>query len=203
MRGFLFVLFVGLSGSWAVAQDASGWAIVDAAKGLPVAVELTLEVPERPKPIQSERSALHGVPGGVDGKVHALVLEPQFLLHSEEYEVPFAGTDTIALQPMRAGLRMELPRVQFVEASFRLDYHSLVTLEVLLEFMQVHPTTELIIHGAVEGTDSVQCERLGRQRARSVWEFLVTEGIPPTRLSLEGRCSAAGGARIALEVRSI
>jgi hypothetical protein len=203
MRVFLFVLLGWVGASWAVAQDPSGWAIVDAAKGLPVAAELTLEVPERPKPIPSERAGFHGLPIGIDGKVHALILEPQYLLHSEEYKVPFKGTDTIALQPIRAGLRMDLPRVQFVEASFRLDYHSLLTLEYLVEFMQLHPTSELIICGTVKGVDHVQCERLGRQRARSVWEFLVTEGIEPRRLSLEGRCSAVDEPRIGLEVRSI
>jgi hypothetical protein len=203
MRGFLFVLFVGLVGSWAVAQDTSGWAIVDAAKGLPVAAELTLEVPERTKPIASESAGFHGLPSGVDGKVHALVLEPQFLLHSEVYELPFAGTDTIALQPMKAGLRMDLPRVQFVEASFRLDFHSLLTLEYLVEFLAFNPTVELAISCTVQGTDAVSCERLGRQRARSVWEYLVTEGVAPTRLKLEGRCSEEEEPRIALEIRSI
>ena len=203
MRGFLFVLFIGLSGSWVVAQEDSGWTIVDAAKGLPVSTELTLEVPGRPKPITSESAGFHGLPISVEGNVHALVLEPQFLLHSQEYTLPFKGIDTIALQPIRSGLQMNLPRVQFVDTSFRLDYHSLLTLEYLVEFMLLHPTSELIICGTVQAADHVQCERLGRQRARSVWEYLVTEGIEPRRLSLEGRCSEHEEPRISLEVRTI
>lgn len=204
MRGFLLVLmYWGLGASWAAAQGASGWAVIHAAKRLPVEAELVLEVPDRPKPIRSEKAAFHEVPSGVEGKVHALVLEPQFLLHSAEFEVPFLGTDTIALAPLKAGLRMELPWVQFVEASFRLDYHSLLTLEYLVQFMNLHPSSELVISCSVEGVDALECERLGRQRARSVWEFLVTEGIAPGRLSLEGRCSNEEEPRIALEVRAI
>lgn len=203
MRGFLFALFIGLGGSWAVAQDDPGWAIVDAAKGLPIEAALALELPERPKPIESESAGFHGLPSGVVGTVHALVLKPQFLLHSQEYDVPFAGTDTIALHPLQAGLRMDLPRVLFVEASFRLDYHSLVTLEYLVQFLALNPTTELAISCSVAGKDAVDCQRLGRQRARSVWEYLVTEGVTPTRLTLEGRCSEEEEPRIAFEVRSI
>lgn len=204
MRGLMLVLvWCGLGGSWAAAQGPAGWAVVDAAKRLPVASEMRLEVTERPKPLESGRKAFHPLPDGIEGRVHALVLEPQYLMHSEEYEVPFGGADTIALQPMKAGLRMELPRVKFVEASFRLDYHSLLTLETLVQFMELHPTAELIISGTVSGSDALRCERLGRQRARSVWEFLVTEGIAPGRLSLEGLCSSVEEPRIALEVRSI
>ena len=204
MRGFLLVLMCwGLGTSWATAQDASGWAVVHAAKRMPVETELVLEVPEKPKPLRLGRAAFHEVPSGLEGKVHALVLEPQYLLHSAEFEVPFQGTDTLFLAPLKAGLRMELPWVQFVEASFRLDYHSLLTLDYLVQFMNLHPTSELVISCSVEGVDALECERLGRRRARSVWEFLVTEGIAPGRLSLEGRCSNEEEPRIALEVRAI
>ena len=35
--------------------------------------------------------------------------------------------------------------------------------------------------------DDLTCERLSRERARAVWEFLVTSGVAPTRLEIRGR----------------
>ena len=193
---------LGAHGVWG--QTPSGWAVIDAHKQVPLVVSLTLEIPGQLNPVTTERLAMHPFPTEARGEVHAVVLEPQYMLHSEVVRLPYLGVDTIRMEPLRPGSSTSLPRVRFLEDSFRLDYHSLPTLEHLKAFLEMHPTIELNLEGVSQEHDAVACERRGRQRARSVWEYLVTEGIDPTRLNLQGRCEQDPNAHvIAVEVRSM
>ncbi len=174
------------------ATAQSRWVSIDAHKRIPISTNITWELPGEFKPLHGTLESQHELPSELQGMVHALALTPNFMLYSREFKIPNALVDTIALVPLKVGATTPLPRVEYVKDSFRLDYHSLASLESLRDFMQISESLAIAITGyyPIAGDDELQCERHGRDRARSVWEFLVTEGIPPSRLSLEGRCQS-------------
>lgn len=197
-------LFLLCASSAASAQTGPGWWVVDAHKGLATPTELTIELPALLKPIRTERAAYHPAPAGCELGSHVLVVEPEYMLLSEVYETALTETDTLVLQPLRAGATAELPRIEFVGEGFRLDYHSMATLEHIKAFLELNPTVQLALRGKADGEDPLACERHGRERARSVWEYLVTEGVTPLRLSLEGACTTDQTVpNIAVKVRAI
>lgn len=189
MRLMLLCILVLGNSLWCMAQWSTGhWHIADANKQVPVEAPLTVEVAGEFKPLQFEPSFNHHCPIEFQGHAHLMILQPGYMLHSSMSQVPFSGVDTLLLRPLSVGVEQPLVHVDFVGDSFRLDAHSLLTLQQLTKFMNMHSNVELVIRGLHKNEADLNCERAGRQRARSVWEYLVTEGIDPGRLQLEGRC---------------
>jgi len=169
------------------------WCIADAHKRLPLDASLTVEIPGEYEALRFAPGSLHALEVKSMGNVHLLVLEPGYMLHSSVSHVPFSGVDTLLLRPLSIGMEQPLVQLEYVGGSFRLDARSLVSLEQLRAFMEMHPSMGLVLRGLAYSDQVQQCERTGRQRARSVWEYLVTAGIDPSRLRLEGRCGVSTG----------
>lgn len=194
MRWSLLLIFVLRFSPWGFGQGTyAQWHIADANSRMPMEASLTIEFPRAVEPLQFEPKALHLLQVKSEERVHLLMLEQGYMLHSSTSQVPFAGADTLLLSPLRIGMEQPLAVVAFIEDSFRLDARSLVSLERLRAFMEMHPSIKLVLRGLAYSDNAMQCERTGRQRARSVWEYLVTEGIDPARLRLEGRCGVLPG----------
>lgn len=182
---YLLLCFACLCAPTWAQEDA--WVVADANKGLPIPARITYEIMGVPSAHSTERATVHPKPVS-DSPVHALVLEPAYMLHSEVFMPPLTSVDTLRLTPLGAGAEAALPWVTYLDSSFKLDYHSMRTLEHVKWLLDENPGMELALLGLGTSGEGTACERLGRQRARSVWEYLVTEGIDPLRLSLHGRC---------------
>lgn len=170
------------------------WSVIDSRSMNGLDVELIVEGihPSRPVrvPIKSDTVVLLQP----YRRYTRLCVEPGYMMHVDQF---FAGpdsppVDTIPLEPITVGLERDVPSIEFTGGEdFRVYYGSLPTLETIIEFLDTHPTLRLAIIGHVnapgEEPDDATCERLSRERARAVWEFLVTSGIAPSRLEIRGR----------------
>lgn len=125
-----------------------------------------------------------------------LCVEPGYMMHVDQFFADPQGptSDTIPLVPLAIGLERDVPSIEFTGSNgddFQVYYGSLPTLETIVNFLQSHPTLRLAIIGHVnapgEEPDDLTCERLSRERARAVWEFLVTSGVAASRLEIRGR----------------
>ena len=101
-----------------------------------------------------------------------------------------APHDTLWLRPLEVGLELALPSLEFLGDGQEIYYTSLPTLASLVEFMAVNPMVRLALIGHVNAPgpepDEETCQRMGRERARAVWEYLVTQGVDPRRLEVQG-----------------
>lgn len=201
MRAFFLIGWALVCAAVGAAQSTH-WLTVDTVKQLPINTQVTIEIFGFPKATLTPESTRHPKPDLTEGSIHTLILEPNYMLHAHAFQAPLTGEDTLGLQPLRVGARTELPWVTYVDGSFRLDYHAMRSLEHLKRFMDVHPTVVVAVRGLGEEGASEPCDRLGRRRARSVWEYLVTEGIDPKRIELQGTCGN-GGSPIAVVVESL
>lgn len=203
MRAWIVTIWACGMAAWGAAQEAH-WLTVDAAKGLAVPAEVTCEIFGFPKALTLPKGTQHPKPELADGTVHTLVLAPEYMLHSQAFTAPLQGVDTLALHPLAVGTRAALPWVTYIGESFRLDYHSMRSLEHVKAFMETYPRLSLRIHGVGDVESVEPCDRLGRRRARSVWEYLVTEGIAPSRIQLHGSCATDPEApRISIAVEAL
>ena len=193
---------------WALVYAAVGaaqnthWLTVDTVKQLPVSTQVTYEIFGFPKATLTPEGTRHLKPAIDAGRIHTLILEPNYMLHAHAFEAPLDRGDTLGLQPLRVRAQTPMPWITYVDGTFRLDYHSMRSLEHLKRFMDLHPTLVLAVRGLGETGGQEPCERLGRRRARSVWEYLVTEGIDPGRIELQGTCGT-GTSPITVAVESL
>lgn len=198
----LFLIGWALVGAAVGTAQNTHWLTVDTVKRLPVSTQVTYEIFGFPKASLTPEGTRHLKPLIDQGRIHTLIVEPNYMLHAHAFEAPLDGADTLGLQPLRIGAQTELPWVTYVPESFRLDYHSMRSLEHLKQFMELHPLVAVAVRGQGEEGMNEPCERLGRRRARSVWEYLVTEGIDPSRIDLQGICGT-GTSPITVAVESL
>ena len=118
-----------------------------------------------------------------------LCVEPDFMLYADYiFADPNIQTDTLLLEPLAIGLETALPAIEFMPGTEDLYFTSLPALEALRGFIEVNPTVSVAIIGH-EGEGTTEQHRTSRNRARAVFEYLVSSGIKANRLSVEGRGS--------------
>lgn len=201
MRALILIGWALVCAAVGAAQNTH-WLTVDTVKQLPVSTQVTYEIFGFPKATLTPEGTRHLKPQVVEGRIHTLIVEPNYMLYAHAFEAPLDDSDTLGLQPLRVGAQSELPWVTYVAETFRLDYHSMRSLEHLKQFMELHPLVTLAVRGQGEEGTKEPCERLGRRRARSVWEYLVTEGVDPSRIELQGICGT-GTSPITVAVESL
>ena len=93
----------------------------------------------------------------------------------------------VQLIPISAGQKVELENVFFDFDSFELDHKSDIELKSVVQFMVDNPSVKISIEGHTDTEgDSAYNLKLSRERARSVYQFLVDQSIDPSRLEYEG-----------------
>jgi OOP family OmpA-OmpF porin len=91
------------------------------------------------------------------------------------------------LVAFKVGQRIDLPRVEFETGRAALLDQSFPALNQLLGLMTKYPTVRISIQGHTDNTgDSTQNERLSVARAAAVKSWLVTNGIPSSRMETSG-----------------
>ncbi len=139
-------------------------------------------------------SYIVSLPAGRTYVVH--VSADGYLFYSGEYELG-KGVDSdwnwtpeqvnIALHPIEAGERVALRNIFFESGRYNLLDASHVELDKVVEFLSKNATLRVEIGGH---TDNVgrpdDNQRLSEQRARAVYDYLVSRGIAGMRLSYKG-----------------
>lgn len=203
--GLLFAVFSCIYGSAQFVVERSPWLDDDAVTEEPVQqkwaianqhttelidAELTVEGlnPRKPVRLQVDKgTTLELAPYRRYGR---LCVEPNFMLYADYiYADPDVPADTLLLEPLAVGLETALPAIEFMPGTEELYYTSVPAIEALRDFIEVNPTLSLAIIGH-DGEDAPAPERSSRNRARAVFEYLVSSGVNASRLSVEGRGSA-------------
>ena len=93
----------------------------------------------------------------------------------------------VELNPIIVGATTVLKNIFFETNSYALKDESKVELNKLIEFMTKNPTLKIQISGHTDdvGTD-FDNQKLSENRAKSVYDYLVANGIVATRLTYKG-----------------
>ncbi|MEY3417420.1 MAG: hypothetical protein RL060_1532 [Bacteroidota bacterium] len=93
----------------------------------------------------------------------------------------------IYLEPIKPGATITLTNIFFASGKFNLEDKSKVELEKLLNLFKENPTMKVEISGH---TDDIGKEldnmNLSKNRAKSVYDYLITAGIPAVNLKFQG-----------------
>jgi outer membrane protein OmpA-like peptidoglycan-associated protein len=122
----------------------------------------------------------------------AYVEAPGYLFHSQNFSLkglanqPFYEL-AIRLQPIREGATVTLNNIFFAYDQATLLPESQVELARILRFLRDNPRTRIELRGHTDakGTPAYNL-KLSQDRAAAVRDFLVTNGIPTTRLVARG-----------------
>lgn len=121
------------------------------------------------------------------------VSRPGYLFYSETFELkneeevdePFLLN--IPLTPIKEGASMVLKNIFFNTASYELREESKIELLRFVNLMADNPTMVIEISGHTDSEGSeVDNLALSKNRARSVYQFLIDNGVPEARLSYKG-----------------
>lgn len=93
----------------------------------------------------------------------------------------------IGLQPIKEGATVRLENVFFETDSYMLDPRSKVELKEVVEFLSDNPEVRIMLEGHTDNVGSEEYNLdLSENRARSVYNYLVEQGIDEERLEYEG-----------------
>ena len=165
------------------------WTVADHSTNALLRVELTVEGinPRKPIKLQVNKDTLLRLEPY--RRYSRICVEPTYMLFADFiFADPTVAHDTVQLQPLEVGLETSLPAIEFMPGTQDLYFTSVPALEALLEFIHVNPTLALAIIG-YEGTEQSlkASERFSRDRARAVFEYLVSSGVASRRLTVEAR----------------
>jgi outer membrane protein OmpA-like peptidoglycan-associated protein len=93
----------------------------------------------------------------------------------------------IGLQPIKKGASVRLENVFFETDSYALKPQSKIELNEVVAFLKNNPEVHIMIEGHTDntGTEEYNTE-LSKNRARSVYDFLIGKGISEKRLEYKG-----------------
>lgn len=93
----------------------------------------------------------------------------------------------IPLQEIKVGQSVVLKNIFYETDRFDLKPESMVELDKLVELLKHHPSMKIEISGHTDnvGTDKYN-QTLSENRAKSVYQYLLSKGISATRLSFKG-----------------
>ncbi|MGI8893608.1 MAG: OmpA family protein [Bacteroidia bacterium] len=118
--------------------------------------------------------------------------KPGYLFHSENFSVSEKpGSNAyqmdIELMPIKEGNTVVLRNIFFDTDKFDLKKESQVELKKLKEFLTANPDIKIEVSGHTDSTgDKKYNQILSEKRAKSVYDFLVGEGISGNRLTFKG-----------------
>ncbi len=127
------------------------------------------------------------------GKEYALnVSKRGYLFYSEHFSLPpDKVTDPyqmdIPLQPIQKGKKVVLKNIFFETDKYKLKEKSKVELKRLVRFLKHNSTVKIEIAGHTDNRGKKAYNKeLSRQRAKSVYDYLLKQGIAKERLQFEG-----------------
>jgi outer membrane protein OmpA-like peptidoglycan-associated protein len=94
---------------------------------------------------------------------------------------------SVSLSPIEVGNKVILKNIFFDTNKFDLESESKSELMKLIEFLTANPTVHIEISGHTDnvGPDQIN-QTLSENRAKSVYQYLITNGIVASRLVYKG-----------------
>jgi len=127
------------------------------------------------------------------GKNYGLnITKSGYLFYSQNFSLIGVETNkpyniTVLLQPIEIGNKVILNNIFFDTNKFDLKTESLAELEKLVDFMNLNPTLKIEISGHTDNVGSDQTNQvLSENRAKSVYQYLVSSKIDASRLVYKG-----------------
>ena len=91
------------------------------------------------------------------------------------------------VKPIELGKTVELNDIYFATASFAIDHKSLAVLDSFIEFLIENPNIKLELRGHTDNIGNYSMNMtLSENRAKSVYDYLVSNGITASRLKYKG-----------------
>lgn len=114
-----------------------------------------------------------------------LFYSENFSLVGHETKNPF--NISVLLEPIEIGNKVILNNIFFETNKFALQTESLAELEKLVDFMRVNPTLHIEISGHTDDVGNDQANQiLSENRAKSVYNYLISNSISASRLVYKG-----------------
>ncbi|MFI5139902.1 MAG: OmpA family protein [Sphingobacteriales bacterium] len=114
-----------------------------------------------------------------------LFYSENFSLVGHEAKNPF--NISVLLEPIEVGNTVILNNIFFDTNKFDLQTESLAELDKLVEFMQLNPTVHIEISGHTDNVGNDQANQvLSENRAKSVYQYLISNSIDASRLIFKG-----------------
>jgi outer membrane protein OmpA-like peptidoglycan-associated protein len=114
-----------------------------------------------------------------------LFYSENFSLVGHEAKNPF--NISVFLEPIEIGNKVILNNIFFETNKFALQTESLAELDKLVEFMKLNPTLHIEISGHTDDVGNDQANQiLSENRAKSVYNYLVSNRVDATRLVYKG-----------------
>lgn len=93
----------------------------------------------------------------------------------------------VYLEPIRAGVATTLNNIFFETDQFRIQAKSETELQRVVQFLKDNPEVRIEIAGHTDDVGNVTYnQQLSEKRARAVYDYLLEEGIAPSRLQAKG-----------------
>jgi len=127
------------------------------------------------------------------GKNYGLnISKPGYLFYSENFSLvghtssnPFFIT--ALLEPIEVGNKVILKNIFFDTNKYQLQPDSRAELQKLIEFMELNPTVKIEISGHTDNVgNDISNQTLSENRAKSVYDFLISGKIDPSRMVFKG-----------------
>jgi outer membrane protein OmpA-like peptidoglycan-associated protein len=117
-----------------------------------------------------------------------------YLFYSENFSLQNVAasaaepyTMDIPLQPIDTGAKIVLKNIFYETDKFNLKQESQIELNKLVTFLQTNPTVRIEISGHTDNTGSTEHNlTLSKNRAKSVYDYLVAHSISADRLTYKG-----------------
>jgi outer membrane protein OmpA-like peptidoglycan-associated protein len=91
------------------------------------------------------------------------------------------------VKPIEKGKTVELHDINYATASYEIDKKSLLVLDGFVEFLNDNPSIKIEIRGHTDNTGSLQTNMtLSNNRAKAVYDYLVSRGVDASRLKYQG-----------------
>ncbi|MBK9016683.1 MAG: OmpA family protein [Saprospiraceae bacterium] len=103
------------------------------------------------------------------------------------FEVKTRIIPELSVNNLRSGETIKLEKIYFQPDSTNMEETSRPTLDELYEFLQENPAVVIEVGGHTNGIPSHEfCDQLSSARAKSVAEYLVSKGLPTSRITYKG-----------------
>ncbi len=127
------------------------------------------------------------------GKNYGLnISKPGYLFYSENFSLAKHQSNnpfniTVFLEPIEVGNKVILKNIFFDTNQFELKPESIAELQKMLDFLALNPTVHMEVSGHTDnvGNDELN-QKLSENRAKSVYDYLVSHKVDPARLVYKG-----------------